>query len=319
MTAKDHQSNRYAEAHSESVRNAEAQIKRHAELAQGVVGVAAWRLSGDQVRLTLNATELFPMASTFKVAVACKILQQIDAGSYGLNDLVDVPETMRVASSVIAERFLHPGIQLSVHNLLQVMLDESDNTATDVLTAKAGGPEAVTTMLRQWGIADQRVDRDTRGLIRDFYELEPGPFMPALLKGRERLDHVLRSTSPNPNFEDDERDTSSPLAMNLLMEQVFAGKVLSQKSVQVLRDVMGLCRTADRRIRALLPQDTFVADKTGTIGGVVNDVGLIVLPDGRGEILLSVFIKKAQSDVAQRERVIAEISRTVYDFFLFLA
>ncbi len=301
------------------VANAQTQIGRHAALAKGAVGVAAWRMDNRGPRLLHNADQPFPMASTFKIAVACRALEQVDASHYGLGDLVEIGDDMRVSSSVIAERFLHPGIQLSVHNLIQVMLDESDNTATDVLYEKVGGGESITAMLRRWGIDGQRVDRDTRGLIRDFYEMEAGPFMPALLKARERSDHAARITSPGPHFEDDIRDTSSPAAMNMLLEAALKGDFLSPSCRTVLRDVMTLCRTADNRIRGLLPQETIVADKTGTIGGVVNDVGLISLPDGKGDIVLSIFIKKGEAEVSVRERTIAEISRTVFDFFLLLA
>jgi beta-lactamase class A len=64
----------------------------------------------------------------------------------------------------------------------------------------------------------------------------------------------------------------------------------------------------------MLPPGTVVAEKTGTIGGTVNDAGIIDLPDARGRIAIAVFIKKSASD--QREKVIAQIGRCVYDYML---
>jgi beta-lactamase class A len=66
----------------------------------------------------------------------------------------------------------------------------------------------------------------------------------------------------------------------------------------------------------MLPPGTLVRDKTGTIGGTVNDVGIITLPDGHGRIAIAVFIKKSAKSIEQRERAIAEIARSVYDYML---
>jgi beta-lactamase class A len=116
------------------------QIARLAQGAGGVVGVAAWRLDGKGPRILLNGGEAFPMASTFKIAVAGKILERVDKGELKLDQMIDVPTDMLSPSEVIADRLIHPGISLSVYNLLELMLTQSDNTATDVLTKAAGPP-----------------------------------------------------------------------------------------------------------------------------------------------------------------------------------
>jgi beta-lactamase class A len=59
--------------------------------------------------------------------------------------------------------------------------------------------------------------------------------------------------------------------------------------------------------------------KTGSIGGTVNDVGIITLPNDAGHVALSVFIKSSPRTTEQREAAIAEIARSVYDYFLFTA
>jgi len=299
--------------------NALREIERHSRRAGGQVGVAAWRLLGKGPKLLFNADDFFPMASTFKVAVACRVMELVEAGGLSLGDLIEITDEIRVASSVISERFPHSGIHLSVHNLLQVMLDESDNTATDLLTQAAGGPDAITEALRRWGIADQRVDRDTRGLIRDFYDLGEGPFMPALLKAREQADFASRVRLPNLRFEDDPRDTSTPRAMSILLTKLISAQIVTASSAGVLSEIMKACRTSNTRIRGMLPAGVTVVDKTGTIGGVVNDVGMIILPGDTDSVILSIFIKKSDVPFEDRERAIAEIARTVYDFFLLIS
>ena len=65
------------------------------------------------------------------------------------------------------------------------------------------------------------------------------------------------------------------------------------------------------------PAGTIVAHKTGTIGGTTNDVGIITLPDDAGHVVIAAFVKGSSRPVESRERAIAEVSRAVYDFFLF--
>jgi beta-lactamase class A len=85
----------------------------------------------------------------------------------------------------------------------------------------------------------------------------------------------------------------------------------------VLTDIMGRCRTGEGRLRGRMPAGTLVAHKTGTIGGTVNDVGVITLPADKGQVVIAVFIKKSDVPFDQRERVIAEIARSVRDYYLF--
>ncbi len=158
----------------------EAEIRRIAAPVGGEVGVAAWRLDGRGPRALVRADAAFPMASTFKVAVAGAVLAKVDAGALTLEQMLTIDPALHVPSELVAERFIHPGVSLSVHNLLELMLTQSDNTATDVLTAAAGGPQAVTAWVRAQGVRGLRVDRDTAGILRGFFALPPGPFKQAL-------------------------------------------------------------------------------------------------------------------------------------------
>lgn len=297
----------------------ETEIVRLSQASGGIVGVAAWRLDGDGPRILVRGDERFPMASTFKVAVAGAVLAGVDAGRLQLDQMVAVNPEDYVPSDIIAERLIHPGVSLSVHNLLELMLTQSDNTATDVLVRAAGGAEAVTQWVRQQGVMDQRIDRDTAGILREYFGLPAGPFREVFQQAlRQEPTLINKASVPNPAFDDDVRDTSTPAAMAELLARIFQGEALSASSTQVLTSIMERCRTGDARLRAALPDGTIVANKTGTIGGTVNDVGVITLPDGGGRIVVAVFVKKSTAPMAQRERTIAEIARTVRDYYLFV-
>ncbi|NUQ17322.1 MAG: class A beta-lactamase [Sphingomonas sp.] len=299
----------------------QAEISRIAHDIDGTVGVAAWRLDGRGPRVLLNAEQQYPMASTFKVAVAGTILSQVDSGRLSLGQMVPIDPNMMVESEGLAETFKHPGVSVSVENLLELMLTVSDNTATDTLEKLAGGPAVVTRWVRSQGVEGLRVDRDTAGLIRDFYGLPPGPSFPASLEAGLKANPSLedKGDKPDPKFDNDPRDTSTPVAMAELLQRIYTGKALSPASTDLLRQIEERTTTGKARIRARLPAGTTVAEKTGTIGGSVNNVGVITLPGSAGKLVVAIFIKKSSKPVEDRERVIADISRTLYDYYLLQA
>ncbi|GMM92581.1 class A beta-lactamase [Qipengyuania sp. MTN3-11] len=299
----------------------EAEIARIAAITSGTVGVSAWRIGETGEKIELNPDIAFPMASTFKVAVAGRILERVDRGELTLDRLIEVPANMHVASEVIADRFIHPGLSISVHNLLELMMTQSDNTATDVLTELAGGPAAVTAWVRGQGVEGLRVDRDTAGVLRGFFALPEGPFPEALEAGLIADPSLLdRSLVPNPSFDSDPRDTASPRAMALLLDRIFSGEALSAASTEALAAMMVRNRTGNARIRARLPIGVEVADKTGTVGGSTNDVGVVTLPGESGHrVVMAIFVKQSDAPMASRERTIADIARAIYDFYAFTA
>lgn len=303
--------------HSERATVLEAEIARIAAASDGAVGVAAWRLDGDGPRALVRADQRYPMASTFKIAVAGAVLERIDQRKLALDKMIAISPDAYVESDYIASRFIHAGISLSVHNLLEAMLTESDNTATDVLVAAAGGTQAVTDWVRRQGVTGLRIDRDTAGILRDFFSLPAGPF-PAALAAARQADPKLdgRGLVPNLDFDHDPRDTATPEAMAILLARIFDGRALSAASTATLTAMMDRCRTGAARLRGLLPADTRVAHKTGTLGGSANDVGVMTLPGG-DRIVVAVFIRGSAAPLAERERIIAEVGRAVRDYHLF--
>jgi len=290
-------------------------IEKVSQGLAGRIGVAAQEI-GSGVSVTVNGDETFVMASTYKVAIAVTLLDRIDKGQLKLSDLIDISQEMMVAGdNAIAQNFVHPGIKLSVANLIEPMITESDNTATDACLKLAGGPEAVTKMIRSIGITGLRVDRYTSEILRDFYGLPDKAYASVLAEAIAK-DPTLAAKQPDRNleFEKEPRDQSTPKAMLELLLAIDSGKVLSKKSREFLLATMSRTRTGGGRLKGLLPKGTPVAHKTGTIGGVANDVGFITLPDGR-RFAIAVFTKSSTMPEADRDRAIAEVSRTLYDFY----
>ena len=271
------------------------EFSRFAALSDGTVGIAVRDLRSGET-LELNGDTLFPMASTYKVAVAGKILSLADAGILRFD-----------------EKLPRLGTPMPVTTLLDLMLTRSDNEATDALVARAGGPQAVHGWLQSLGIRGQRVDSNTAQLLaRAKAAGGAGDDADTGLSSRARDARDL----PNIAFAADPRDTSTPRAMNDLLAAIQHGKALKKGSTAMLLGIMARCKTGKARLVAMLPPGTPVAHKTGTLNGLGNDTGIITLPDGR-PIAISVFVMKDHRGHAARDRIMAEVARAAYDYFLF--
>ena len=298
-----------------------AEIQRLALLAGGQVGVGAVHLESGRSYF-LEPDVAFPMASSYKVPIAVQLLHRVEEGEVTLDTMLRIkPSDLHPGSGTLSSLFDDPGVALSLHNLLELMLLISDNSATDLVLKSAGGARAVSARMRDLGIEGLRVDRPTIELIADFVgvlELPPEDEL-SLQSYREVAGEVSAAgrRAAAAAFDADRRDTSTPEAMTRLLEQIWRGEALGEENTELLIGIMRRCQTGENRIKGMLPPDTVVAHKTGTIGGTTNDVGVITLPDDAGHVVIVVFVKESDLPVSERERAIAHISRAIYDFFLF--
>lgn len=299
----------------------QTEIRRLSGIGGGTLGVAAVHLETGR-SVSVHGDEPFPMASTYKVPIAAKLLKLVDDGELTLDKMIEItPDDLHPGSGTLTRLFNDPGVELSVHNLLELMLLISDNSATDLCLREAGGGAAVTAHMKAIGVEGVRVDRPTLQLIANFGGV-PDPASGAMTmqdyrEGRRSLSPDQRRAA-SATFETDPRDTATPEGMVQLLGKIWNGEILSTRNSALLLDIMYRCETGAGRIKGLLPPRTRVAHKTGTIGGTTNDVGIINLPDNAGHVALAVFIKGSTRQAAQREQAIAQVSRAIYDYFLFV-
>ncbi|MFN2563425.1 MAG: class A beta-lactamase [Gemmatimonadaceae bacterium] len=294
----------------------EREIARLAPLSGGQVGVAAVHLESGRA-VYLNRGERFPMASSYKVPIAYQLMTRVDRGEVRLDSMITLkPGDLHPGSGTLTELLDDPGVILSVRNLLELMLLISDNTATDIMLRTAGGAQAVTQRLRTIGVDGISVDRATLNLIADWagWRLPSGSddWRAAARPTKAGADSAARA------FDRDARDTATPEAMALLLQKIWRSDGLSSQSSALLVDIMTRSTTGAERLKGLLPPKTAVAHKTGTIGGTTNDVGIITLPEDAGHVIAVVFVKESTLPVETRERAIAQIARSIYDYFLFM-
>src|SRR5262245_23833864 len=294
-----------------------AQIEKVIPRVRGQVGVAIKHMESG-TELMINADQTYPMASTFKVPILVELFYQRAAGKVSLSDRIEVTPTDVHPGGTIALLLDGPGLQMSVHNLINLMMRVSDNSAADLLLGKVGAAN-VTARMRTLGLDKIRVDRTTLEMIMDQEGVDYTTYgklpFPQL---RDRLDSVDAQTAARANerFNATEKDVATPRQMTALLEKIHRGEIVDRTSSDEIIEFMSHSMTGDARISGLLPQGTRVVHKTGTISGRTNDTGIVFLP-AVGHMVITVLTKDAKATSAEREHAIAEISRFAYDYFVF--
>jgi beta-lactamase class A len=299
------------------------ELGRLAAEAGGPVGVAAIAIESGE-RVSLAGRDRFPLASVFKLPLAIEFLRQVDAGRLRLDQTVLVsPTDLEPGHSPIAAAHPSGGVTLTASELLEWTLVEGDNTAADLLLRLCGGPAAVAARLRELGFTEIRIDRSERELALDYFGVPtaPSPWsLPEFERSAERVSRALRRQAAK-RFLEDARDTSTPEAMADLLVRLQQGRLgLSPAGYDRLLALLFGCRTGADRLKGLLPPGAPVAHRTGACGeteGVsacTNDVGILTLPRGE-HLAVAVFLKASPRPLVERERVIAKISRAVWDYW----
>lgn len=217
----------------------------------------------------------FAMASTFKPLLAAAVLAEVDAGRLSLHDtFTTAGVTIQPYSPVVGE--LGPDESIDLAALCAASVSISDNTATNMLLDIVGGPGGLTKFLRNNSDAHTRLDR---------YEVEL-----------------------NTNLPGDERDTTTPRAMSLTFERLLLSDTLSEPSRALLQSWLIASTTGLQRLRAGIPTEWRVGDKTGYgMNGAVNNIAIAWPPD-RPPIIIAVYMSGTDKDVATLNAVHARIA-----------
>ncbi|WP_437726724.1 class A beta-lactamase [Sorangium sp. So ce861] len=247
----------------------------------GRVGVAALD-TATGARVGHRAAERFAMCSTFKALLAACTLARVDQGQLRLDHRVAYRESDLLEHAPVTRAHLAKG-SLTVEELCAAVVEISDNTAANLLLAQIGGPAGLTAYLRGLGDEVTRLDRNE----------------PAL----------------NENVPGDLRDTSTPDAMIDTVRALLVGdRALQRASRERLASWMVRSTTGLARLRAGLPKDWVVGDKTGTGNGIANDVA-VAWPPSRAPIVIACFVDAPSASADARNAAHADVARVVAEAF----
>jgi len=248
---------------------------------EGRLGIAALDTASGR-RVAYRSEERFAMCSTFKFLLAAAVLARVDDGKESLDRRVPYGAADLLDYAPITKAHLPEG-GMTVSGLCAAAIQHSDNTAANLLLEGIGGPKALTRYARSLGDAVTRLDR-----------VEP---------------------DLNANVPGDVRDTTTPAAMLKTMTALLTGDALSSASRSQLERWMIGATTGAARLRAGLPADWSVGDKTGTgENGAVNDIA-IARPPNRAAVLIAVFLTDSSLPMSESNAALADVGRTVASEF----
>ncbi|WP_203887081.1 class A beta-lactamase [Planotetraspora kaengkrachanensis] len=221
-----------------------------------------------------RAGELFPTLSTFKAMVCAAVLRKARQSDPGLMDrVVHYGGDDLVDYSPVTEKHVDTG--MTVAELCEAAITVSDNTAGNLLLKQIGGPAGLTAFYRSLGDSVSRLDRWETGLN----VWKPG----------------------------EKRDTTSPAAYARDLRALTLSDALEPADRTRLVGWMNDAETGDARVRAGLPREWTVGDKTGTgpTYGTTNDIAVIRPPSG-APVIMVILTNRRTADGASDDKVVAE-------------
>jgi len=241
----------------------------------GVMGVAVLDLtSGD--KFLLRADDVFPQASSIKIAVLVELYRQAQEGKLKLSDMYTVQQSDLVQDSDIMGG-LTPGVtKITLRDLATMMVAVSDNSATNVLIDRVG-MDAVNAEMDALGLPHTRLRRKMMDLK-------------AASEGRENV--------------------STPQEMMKLLQAVYAGRVLNKAMSDDFFKMLSTHK--DSWIPRDLPDGVQSANKPGALEGVRNDSGVVFVPNRPFVIcVMTTYLRKERDG----EEAISKIALNSYRMF----
>ncbi len=274
----------------------QSQIEKIANSEKGMtVGVAIKGLdegTSNEI-FSINGNAHFPMQSVYKFPLALAVLHQVDQGKLSLEQKIKVTKKDLLPNtwSPLRKKYPEGNVDIALKDLLSYMVSQSDNNACDILFRLMGGPKEVEKYIHSLGI---------KGIA---------------IVGTEEEMH--------DNWNIQFTNWAEPLALMQLLDLFYQKKLLEKPTHDFLWKIMVETSTGANKIKALLPEGSEIAHKSGSSGknekGEVpasNDIGIVTLPNGkRFSIVVMVSSKKKNTDEGECEKIIAQIAKIAWDYY----
>lgn len=235
--------------------------------------------TGSGRSIAYRADERFAYASTSKALLAGAVLASADDAA--LDATVRFTSDDLLTYSPVTQG--HVGDGMPLRDVIAAALRSSDNTAANLMFRELGGPEGLQKALRGLGDTTTVVARQEP----DLNEAAPG----------------------------DERDTSTPHALADDLRSYAVGDALTPERRRLLLDDLTGNATGSPLIRAGIPAEWKVADKSGAAAyGTRNDIAVVV-PPGRAPVVMVVLSRKQAQDAAYDNALIADAARALATAF----
>jgi beta-lactamase class A len=190
---------------------------------------------------------------------------------------VKLDETLTVRRDLIAagsgELQNSPGAKLSLLRTATLMIAISDNTGTNMIIDRLGGKQALNRKFNSWGLRKTVIRRQ----LGDFAGM----------------------------------NTTSPADLVRISALIAKHQLISETSRSKVIDILN--QTENRKfLRAGLGKGAAIAHKTGTLGRLIGDAGIVEMPNGR-LYLAGIFVRRSFNDLRARDFV-QQVSKLTYDY-----
>jgi beta-lactamase class A len=250
--------------------NLEQRIRQLAAAQPGLTASLFFMSMDSEAYVDVGGSQAFPAASTIKTPILIAFFQDVDAGKIKLNEQLVMRPDLIVGEAG-SMQYQKPGTKFSALETARLMISISDNTATNMLIDRLGGARALNLRFKSWG-----------------------------------LEHtVIHNWLPDLSGT----NTTSARDQATMMYLLGRGELVSVRSRDQLLDIMRSTVT-NTLLPAGLGPGADIAHKTGDIGTVIGDAGLIDAPNGQ-RYVAAIMVKRPFNDVRARE-LVQQISRLMY-------
>lgn len=308
-----------ADRHSADVAALNAQLLERVRNFNGMSGIAIVSIN-DGWEAGWREDRLFPQQSVSKLWVAITALDKSDKGQVDMTARVTIrPEDLTLWSSDTASQVLKGGYTKSLDQLFYDALTKSDNHANDKLMWSVGGPDAVRGMIAEKQLGSIRFSDGERALQSRIAGLTWNQSY-ATGNGFNRARSALPAEQRRAAFDayvNDPYDGAAPIAIARTLARLERGELLSPPATAKLLTTMGLASTGRLRVKSALKPGWSWIHKTGTgqnyggkVGGL-NDIGILVAPDGKSYALAIMTVPNSTDGSAQE--LMRDVGRMVIE------
>ena len=225
--------------------------------------------------IDINSSEVFSAASIIKIPVLIDLFKSVENGTISLDDTIPLTEYYRSEGSGSLQ-YKATDSKYTIDKLAEIMITESDNSATNMLMSQIGGVNNVNQSIRDWGLKNTEVKT----------------WLPDL-KGNN---HTTAREMGQMLYNIDSNE-----------------KFLSEFSRKKIFDYMGHVKN-DRLIQAGLGAGSTFLHKTGDIGSMLGDAGIVTTPNSKKYIAV-IMANRPHNDPKAAEFIV-KASEIIYNYMV---
>ena len=220
----------------------------------------------------INGEKTYSAASIIKIPVLISLYKAIENGKFKKTDTMTLEEYYRSPGSGSLQ-YKAQGITLKYTDLAKLMITESDNSSTNMLMSAIGSMTGVNDDIKSWGIKNTRINT----------------WLPDL----------------------DGTNYTTPKDLVTMLYNLDNEDFLTLESRADIFDYMGHVKN-NRLLAAGIPDSASIAHKTGDIGSMLGDAGIIYSPNGR-KYIVAIMVKRPHNYYSAKEFIVGA-SKTIYNY-----